>query len=1121
MLLSFFNISVKKIKLRLKGIKSYISHMALKIGGSLAYRTDNKHYLQSYIYSRKLMLLNFKIVSMKKIALLLAIFAIGMQSLWAQTKEISGTVTSAEDGSSIPGVSVSVKGTTLGTITNLDGQYTLQVPQDASTLVFSFVGMQSVEVSLTGASTYNVAMEDETIGVGEVVVTAMGISKAAKTVGYASSSVSGEDIAASQTVNPLNAIQGKVAGVQITTAPGPGSTQNVFIRGASSFSNNQPLYVIDGIPLINEQNQTGTALNYQADFGSGINAINPDNIADMTILKGAAATALYGSRAANGVILITTKSGRNTDGRMAIAYDGSVSISRVGRLPERQDEFGQGWSGMRALDENGNWGAPYDGKNRVWGNVVDNSQLVKPYVFLEDRVRDFYDLGLSYKNSVSASGGNGLTNYFLSFSQNSVDGVIPTDADSYDRFTISSKGSHKTDKLELSSSINFTNEQTNSVPSGQGTSVFRSLWEIPEDVSVVDMEDYHSKYYNLDNYFTPYGINPYYSLNENGAEQSKNKFFGKVEVKYNILDNLNLTYRFSGDIETSTTEAWVAKIEFSEGAPNEGSSTANAGSYDLYKRTRYEYSHDVLLNFNEDLSSDFSLNALLGANLNERGYDYAYGYITSIDVANYYNLSNSLTDPVAEQYKRKRRLGGVFASADLAFKNYAFITATARNDWSSTLPKANNSFFYPGITGSFVFTDFFDEKDINLDPLSFGKIRLAYGHTGNDADPYQIYSVFVSGSSNIPGYPDLDDLTFPLNGVNSYEVSNQLGNQNLKPEITKEIEFGMDLRFFQNRLGIDVSLYDKTTEGLITTLPIDPSSGYTSQISNLGDVNNKGIELLFTATPIRSKDFRWDFSYNFSKNKNKVTELPEGEIFIEGFGDATIVAIKGEELGLFKTYVPRTVTIDGEEKIVVDGNGNVMQSADMQVIEDRSVNEDFQMGLTNTFSYKGFTLSGTLDLHYGGYIYSYTKDYMHWTGSAIESTMNDRQPFIVPNSVVENDMGEFVENTTPVTQNTQHNFYGDYGAFESNTYSIIDRSFLKLREVSLSYVVPNNLTKKLNIQDLRFSFVAGNFLLWTPEDNQYIDPETTTFGNDLGARFGEFGANPSNQSYTFGVSLKF
>ena len=288
---------------------------------------------------------------MKKIILLFAVFACGLLSVWGQTRELTGTVTSAEDGNTIPGVSVSVKGTSLGTITDINGKFRIRVPENAASLVFSFVGMKTVQIPVTNEAVYDVVLETETFGVNEVVVTALGMSKETRTVGYATTEVSGEEIAASQTVNPMNALQGKVAGIQITTAPGPGSTQNVFIRGASSFANNQPLYVVDGVPLVNQQNQTGTALNYQADFGSGINAINPDNIVEMTVLKGAAATALYGSRAANGVILITTKTGKNTGGKMLITYDGSLTLSRVGRLPERQSLFGQGWSGKRATGE--------------------------------------------------------------------------------------------------------------------------------------------------------------------------------------------------------------------------------------------------------------------------------------------------------------------------------------------------------------------------------------------------------------------------------------------------------------------------------------------------------------------------------------------------------------------------------------------------------------------------------------------------------------------------------------------------------------------------------------------------------------------------------------------------
>jgi TonB-linked SusC/RagA family outer membrane protein len=1037
---------------------------------------------------------------------------------WAMAQTtVKGTVVAAEDGSAIPGATVAVKGFAgIGTITDFDGGFTVEVPDGGTTLIVSFVGYTDQEVAINGQASIKVSLQRADVGLDEVVVTALGVSKEKKAIGYSATTLGGDEIAASKTVNPMNALQGKVAGIDISTAPGPGATQNVMIRGASSFGNNQPLYVIDGVPIVNSQNRSGDNLNNQVDFGSGINAINPDDIANMTVLKGAAATALYGSRAANGVILITTKSGTNTKGKMQITYDGAVSFSQVGRIAERQNIFGQGWSGMRALDENGNWGPKYDGKDRVWGNIVDNSQQIKPYVFLENRLRDFYDIGTNYKNSISASGGNETTNYFLSFSHNAMDGVIPTDNDSYTRYTISTRGSHKMGKMKVSSSLNYANEKTSAVASGQGASVYRGLWEVSEDISIVDLADYkNNKFNTLDNYFTPYGVNPYFLLNENGAKQSKDKFFGKLQFDYELYENLNFTYRFGGDLENSNSEAWVAKREYSASSGNDGQK--DPGSYEQVKRTRYEMNHDFLLTYKTSFATDFNLSALVGSNINQRGYNMVKGEITSIDVPGYYNLTNSLTPPVASQYQYKRRLAGVFANVDLDYKSYAFLTLTARNDWSSTLPLESNSFFYPGATASFVVTDFLEDKDISAGPLSFAKARVAYGWTGNDAAPYSIYPAFVQGSAGQPGFPNIDNQTFPLNEVNAFMVSNVLGNPGLKPELTKEIEAGIELNFFKNRLGFDLSYYNKVTEGLIANKPIDPSSGYTTQTTNIGDVQNKGFELAFFGTPIKTKDFMWKISVNYAQNQNEVLSL-EGadEISLAGLGGSTIVAKEGFPMGVFKTYVPKT---NDEGQYIVNGNGLVQQSADLTVVEDKDVNEKFRAGLTNTLSWKGLTLSATLDLRYGGYMYSYMKGYQAWTGSGIETTYNDRRPFIVPNSVVELADGTFAENTIPVDQDHFHNFYGDQGAFEAGLYELIDRSYLKLREVSLSYNLPKSLTSRLNVQGIRLNMVAGNILLWTPVENQYIDPEVTTFGNDINAKFGEFGANPTNQVYTVGLTI--
>ena len=1056
---------------------------------------------------------------MKKLVLFMfCILIAGVQLVSAQVRSISGTVTAAEDSKPIPGVSVSVKGTTIGTITDVDGRYQLEVPDDAQTLVFSFVGMKTRDIPITG-SVIDVEMNPNVIGVDEVVVTAMGISKQKKALGYASTSVGSDEFSETEVTNPMNALQGKVAGIDITSAPGPGATQNVIIRGASSFGSNQPLYVVDGVPINNTQVRTGDNLNYNVDFGSGLNAVNPDDIETLTVLKGAGATALYGSRAANGVILIQTKSGSNTGNELRVTYDGSISVLNVGRIPTRQDMFGQGWSGLHALDENGNWGPKYDGSWRVWGNVVDNSQLLKPYAFVESRVRDFYDYGITHKNAVSASGGNENTQYFMSVSHNNANGVLPDDVDTYKRTTLSTKGSQKWSALTLSTNANYSNENSKGVPSGQGNTAFRSLWEIPEDYSVVDLKDYHNKFHNLNNYFTPYGINPYFSLFEHGGEQVRHKVYGKVQADLDITSSVKATYRFGADLEHSTTESWQAKIDIPEEAPAYNAQKNQPGNYGIDKRSRWETNHDMFVNYDEYVTERVNVSALVGVNINERGMDRVGGDVFALDVPGYYNLSNGTSDPVASQYKEKRRLWGAYTNVGVGYNDYLYINATARNDWSSTLPEDNNSYFYPTISGSFIFSEFLTKMGNEPGAMDFGKLRASYGLAGNDAGVYNIYPVYEKGFLNNPGFPDVDDLQFPLNGINSWMISNQLGSPDLAPEITKEFEIGLEMNFWSNRLGFDVSYYNKLTEGLISLQPLDPSSGYTSIVNNIGDVRNKGVELQFFGSPIRTGDFAWTINVNYSQNDNKVEKLEEGEVFLGGFGGAGIVAVEGEELGLFKTQVTQTVEIDGEEHIVVDGNGMPIATPDEVVLKDKSINEDFRAGLTNTFEYKNLSLSGTLDLRYGGYIYSYQKDYMHWTGAGPETVYNDRQPFIIPNSVVLVD-GEYVENTTPVASTDLHTFYSA-GGFEQTDNFFIDRSYLKLRNVVLAYNLPTRVAQRIGMANVKVTLVADNILLWTPAENQYIDPETTTFGNDISAKFGEFGANPTNQSYTFGLSFTF
>ena len=461
----------------------------------------------------------------------------------------------------------------------------------------------------------------------------------------------------------------------------------------------------------------------------------------------------------------------------------------------------------------------------------------------------------------------------------------------------------------------------------------------------------------------------------------------------------------------------------------------------------------------------------------------------------------------------------MYLNADLGFRDYLYLTLTGRNDYSSTLPLGKNSYFYPGAMISFLATDFLNSRDIDTGIIDFAKIRFSYGRTGKDAGLYAVYDRLVASELTNPGFPSVDNLIFPLGGVNAYTVSNTAGNINLKPELTDELEVGLDLSLFNHRVGFEFSYYNKMTNGLISTLPIDPTTGYTSQVTNLGDVRNSGVEIMANFVPVRTKDFEWNISYNFTKNNNKVERLDVPEVFLGGFGGMGIYAVEGEPIGQFKSQRALKTIIDGVEHTVVDGNGNPQPTPDDEFL-GKDINEKYRMGLTNAFTFKGITLSGTFDYRHGGNIFSYTKDYMHWVGSGPETVYNDRNPFIIPNSVVDNGDGTYSENRTPVDPTALHTFYSN-GGFNYTDFAVIDRTYFKLRNLSLAYELPASFAERLGVRSISASLTASNILLWTPAENMYIDPEVTTFGNSIEAKFGEFGTNPPYQTYVFGLNISF
>ena len=1049
---------------------------------------------------------NLKIMKTKLKGFLTLIMALMMQITFAQEQTISGVVTD-QSGLPVPGVNVLVKGTQNGTQTDFDGNFKISATQ-GQTLVFTFIGMKTKEAPAT--ANMKVTLADDAVALEGVVVTAVGIKREKASIGAASTTINSKDITKASQNNIADAIKGKVAGVVISNAStDPGSSSGVIIRGFSSLSGtNQPLYVVDGIP-INDQSNFSSSLSGGYDFGRGSGDINSEDIESMTILKGASATALYGSRAANGVIMITTKKGKT--GKLAVEFSSTTFATQILRTPNYQSKYGQGWDGQHFLGENGSWGPAFDGTPRVWGNVVDNAQLLKPYSFQEDQLENFFDTGSSRISNVAISGGSGDSTVRLSYSNTQQDGIYPTDADSFERNTLGLSGSSKINKITIGGNLNYVNTNGSGVATGQGLSVLNNLMQIPTDIPITEFKDYTNPFHNVSNYYTPYGVtNPYWTLNENGSKYNKERFYGSVDFTAELNKWSSVTYRFGIDQSTDLLRFWTAEVDALPGSPNDGSSTEQPGTYSETSNTIKQINHDVLYNLSFDLGRNISLASTFGWNMNMRsGYSFL-GNVGSQDIPGFYSFANT-SDPVDVTTRRNsRKLYGLYNSSTLSLSDQLYLTANVRNDWYSTLPEANQSVFYGGINTSWVFTNTLPAiKSV----VNYGKLRAGYGETGVDTDPYQILPIFVQGSTDNQGFGNYN---YPVNGVNGYEIGNRLGNSNLKPERRKEFEVGLEASFFKNRISIDMTYYDAKVEDQILNLPLAPSSGYDNQTANVGTISNKGFEALLTFSLFKKENgFNWSTSVNYSTNNSVLEKLDSrlSQVDLGGLSTTSFIAIEGQPIGLIKGSVPQR---DPEGNIVVDANGIPVASSVKEIYGDTQY--DYTMGVGNSFNYKGLTLDFTFDIRQGGLMYSRTADITRFTGNSITTMINDRQPWIVPGSVVDNGDGTFSQNTTPIDSEHQDDYYRADALARS---TVIDKSFIKLREVILSYVLPTKFLEGTYVQGLSVSVIGRNLFLWTPKSNQYIDPESSTFGTDLQGQFGEFSANPSTRSLGFSIKATF
>ena len=1041
-------------------------------------------------------------------------------------KTINGKVVSASDNEPLIGATVQAIGSTQGTSTDIDGQFTVTVNDNVTQLRVSCVGYKTQIVPVSSYVT--VALEDANTTLDEVVVTAMGIKREAKALGVSATPIKGDIIAQARTNDIMSSLAGKVAGVQIgETSSDPGTSKSVIIRGVSSLSgSNQPLYVVDGVPLNNSATYSSDGLNSGFDFGNGASAVNPNDVESMTILKGAAATALYGSRAGAGVILITTKKGTKQNRGVGVEYNGGLQWESVLRLPQMQNGFGMGWYGDHTEIENSSWGPAFDGSEQLYGWVYNNSQNMKSYLPIKNNMKDFFSTGFRYSNSISFNGATDKSTYFVSLSQINDNGIIPEDADTYTKYTVSARGSHREGNFTFSTSLNYAFQRNHFVTTGQKTgSMYNSIMQTPRDISIVEMKDLDNPFNTPGYYYTPYGVtNPYYIINNYQNEYEQERFYGNMQLEYNFLKYFTATYRFGLDTNTGHHNYGSPNMAtLFYGTPNYDDALKDlTGEVSQSITRRREIDQNFMVTYDQQILADWHVNAQLGFNGNERSYKYLGSSVTNLTIPMWYNLSNSAEIPSTSQSEWKRRFLAVFGSAEFAWRNMVYLTLQGRNDWSSTLPKNNRSYFYPGVSLSFLFSELLKPETRNI--ISFGKFRIAWGRTGNDADVYMTNSVFAQAAAATSGFGNGSSFPFAKVGVNAYSLGNTLGSQNLSPEMTSEFEVGLNMAFWQSRFSFDAAYYDRNTDKQIFSLNMDPATGYTAQNMNLGKIRNRGVELLVNVIPVRIGDFEWEINWNYTKNWSKVIKLPDelgGIATIYGLsGGTSLYAIEGEPLGVFKAYVPQ-MTEDG--KIICDGEGQPIVNPEQQIVG--SMNYKYLMGFGTTLRYKGVSLTANLDVRHGGMLYSRTKDITYFTGNAIQTAFNNRNPFIVPNSVQqigEDDLGNpiYGENTTPLDE-TGIFTYWDAGGSDLDRAFLVDKSYVKLRNVILSWQLPSQWFSKCFITGVNVSFFGNNLFLWTPKSNTFIDPETSTFGNDLEGNYGEFSANPSSRKFGFNVQVKF
>ncbi|MEL6252240.1 MAG: SusC/RagA family TonB-linked outer membrane protein [Bacteroidota bacterium] len=1064
---------------------------------------------------------------------------------------IKGKVVDAEGSTPLEGVNVVVKGSTKGAITNSGGEFSLDEVKSSDVLVFSYLGYGTMEQAVGNETFFNISLEEGGINLDEVTVTALGIKRASKSLGYAIQEVSGEDLQVVKTPNLLNNLTGKVAGVTITQGgSGVGSSARIVIRGESSLSgDNQPLFVVNGIPISNANGGNGRSQgNLEADYGNGAADISPDDIESISILRGANATALYGSRAANGVVLITTKSGRGTKG-IGVSINSSTTIENPLRIPEYQNQYGQGagfnfefvdgfGSGTNDnIDES--WGPALDGRMQVQHNsrnaeglragdfalrpenyTDQSSYELLPWVPQPDNIENFFETGVTTNNNISITAANETSNFRLSFSNLYSEGILPNTDLRRNGVNLDLGHNLLNNRLHINTNINYINSGSNNRPNNSyGTENIMYLWVwFGRQIPMETLRDYWQP--GLDgiqqfNYNYNWHDNPYFTMFENTNGFSKDRVLGNINISYDITDNLKFMVRTGTDVFNDLREgrrAWSTQ-------------RFPLGQYREDRIFYREMNTDFLLTYDDRISDNVSLVVSAGGNQMTQENRFNQVSANELAVPGIYSFNNSNIPLLQSTFNSKRRINSLYANASIGINDAIYLDLAGRNDWSSTLPEANNSYFYPSASLSLILNEIISLPST----VTFAKLRVGYGQVGNDTRPYSLQPYF-------------EFLSTPYGTQLLGTEGNILPNPDLKPERLTTFEVGADLRFFDNRLGLDVTWYQNNATDQIISIPVSQTSGFGSKFINAGEIESSGIEALVNIGVVRNDDFKWNIGMNFTSARSKVISLIDDlEVYQISNNYLSVQARLGGRMGdvygtgfvLVDPATNSTVTVDDIEDIEDDW-GHLYQNGfpvrDPNLRKLGNYNPDFMLGIQNQFSFKGVNLGFLVDWRQGGVVMSRTLLIGGTSGLMAETAEFDREATtfvggqtrvdgvstLDRDGYIQDADGNFVTNDVAVSA---RDFYWSHFNRGNEEVGIYDASFVKLRELSIGYTFGPGVANKIGAQSISLSLIGRNLLLFT--ENPHFDPELFSYNGNTIVPGVEDMATPSSRSFGVNLGIKF